>query len=318
MVPKCHRLQLLDECIVYERSNKIIKSDIKMHEKYVIIDVKCAQAIYRGADTFIPGVIALSLNSKAQDLVSIYADLKGKCLKGSDATNYVLKNRESLKFIGNGWVLFDRDNFFKKDLQKSGIGVRIKELSDGSYVASFENLNQFKYFPQNLPSMLCARVLDPRPGHLILDMCAAPGGKTTYIAELIKNKGRIIAFDKIASKIHKMKELCKNFGATSVECHVQDATKIDFNIYQTETFDRILVDSPCSALGQRPSIFNKIKPSQLKSYISYQRMILDNAVKLLKPGGFLVFSTCTITIEENEEQVSWLLQKYKFLKLVDQ
>lgn len=69
-----------------------------------------------------------------------------------------------------------------------GIGIKIKELSNGVYIPSFADLNTQKYFPQNLPSMLCAKILDPKPGQLILDMCAAPGGKTTHIAELIKNK----------------------------------------------------------------------------------------------------------------------------------
>lgn len=77
-----------------------------------------------------------------------------------------------------------------------------------------------------MPSMICAKVLDPKEDELILDMCAAPGGKTTHIAELVKNKSRIIAFDKISSKISKMKDLCKKLGSTCIECYCQDATKI--------------------------------------------------------------------------------------------
>ncbi|CAF0913817.1 unnamed protein product [Brachionus calyciflorus] len=320
-IPKCKVLSnFLDECIVYEYSksksmqdNIKFKSDIKC-----IIDVKCAQAVFRGADIFIPGIISLSLSAKSQDLICIYADLEGKCLKGSDANLYFKKSVDSLQFIGTGWLLYDRDQIFKNSEQKLGIGIRLKELVDGSYTPPFHYLNQTKYFPQNLPSIICARVLDPKPGQLILDMCAAPGGKTTHLAEIIGNKGQIIAFDKISSKILKMNELCKKLNTKCVECFVTDATKIDYSVYMAESFDRILVDAPCSALGQRPLIFNNIDVNQLKSYVNYQRMILENAVKLLKPGGFMVYSTCTITLEENEEQVSWLLSKHKKLKLVDQ
>lgn len=69
-----------------------------------------------------------------------------------------------------------------------GVGVKIKELSDGTYIPSFDRLDPSKYYPQNLPSLICAKVLDPKPGQFILDMCAAPGGKTTHLAELINNQ----------------------------------------------------------------------------------------------------------------------------------
>ena len=82
------------------------------------------------------------------------------------------------------------------------------------------------FYLQNLPSIICARVLDPKEGELILDMCAAPGGKTTHLASLVNNKSKIIAFDKISSKVNRMKDMCAKMNATCVECFCQDATKL--------------------------------------------------------------------------------------------
>jgi 16S rRNA C967 or C1407 C5-methylase (RsmB/RsmF family) len=200
------------------------------------------------------------------------------------------------------------------------------QLVGNYFIPSFDRLLDSNkcFYLQNLPSIICGKVLEPKPGEQILDMCSCPGGKTLHIAAQIKNQGRIIACDKIASKVERMRELCESMnGHHSIECVTQDVTKIDFESETTKfkpgSFDRILVDAPCSALGQRPLLFNDIEPKQLSSYAKYQRNILDNAYRLLRsPNGVMVYSTCTITIEENEEQVSWLLSKYKDLRLVDQ
>lgn len=320
--PICYPVnELVNECIIFKSSvnNKLT---IKELGKCVIIDPKCGQAIMRGADIFIPGVIGVSLNAKANDEVSIYVDLFGKCLKGADANKFLStgNNLENTKFVGNGWLMFDRDEIFKNsDSLKSGIGVKTKQLLEFGYIPSFDQLDDDgKFYLQNLPSIICARVLEPKENESILDMCSAPGGKTIHLASIIANKGCIIAFDKISSKIKKMKELCERHGASCIQCFTQDSTKIDFDVYKPELFDKILVDAPCSALGQRPLLYNEITINQLVSYTNYQRNILDNAVKLVKPGGIIVYSTCTITLEENEEQVSWLLNKYKSLELLSQ
>lgn len=132
--------------------------------------------------------------------------------------------------------------------------MKIKVLKDNYYIPSLNTLDEAKFYLQNLPSIVCGRVLDPRRGETILDICAAPGGKSTHLAELTKGqvtdrfnpfnkkkqtniffiKSRIVAFDKIANKIKHMKELCAKLGA-NVECFCQDATKLGF---QTNFFFR--------------------------------------------------------------------------------
>ncbi|CAG5120499.1 unnamed protein product [Candidula unifasciata] len=174
---------------------------------------------------------------------------------------------------------------------------------------------------QNLPSITCVHALDPQKGELILDMCAAPGGKTCHIAALIGNQGSVIALEKSKERARKM----ENLKSACIEIYTFDSTKAvaDDAVpsngppFPPGTFDRILVDAPCSALGQRPSYVNKMTLNQLKSFPVIQHKLLLTAVKLLKPGGVLVYSTCTITREENEDQVARLLARCSCMDLVD-
>lgn len=184
---------------------------------------------------------------------------------------------------------------------------------------------------QNLPSIVCSNVLSPRTGERILDMCASPGNKTTHIAELMGDCGQLIALDKTENKVKLLDEKIKMFGLNSVKCFAFDSTKavIDDNDlimdsqkmelippFSPETFDRILLDAPCSALGNRPQLRNDISEKMLASYPVVQKKLFKTAVSLLKPGGVLVYSTCTVTEGENENIVAWGLEKFKNMKLV--
>ena len=179
---------------------------------------------------------------------------------------------------------------------------------------------------QNLPSIICGHVLNPQPNERILDMCASPGNKTTHLAELMADKGQIIALDKNKNKLKQLEEKIAKYNFDSVKCYDFDATKaVDENAinsdgppFAPETFDRILLDAPCSALGNRPQLRNDISPKMLSSYPAVQKNLMKAAVKLLKSaGGTLVYSTCTITAEENEKLVAWTLEKFPMLELVE-
>lgn len=135
-------------------------------------------------------------------------------MKGSDANSYAEKNPNSLIYVGNGWLLYDRDFIFKNSSSLnrfvhlldyyeinhsffltdqivqilSGVGVKIKYLNENYFIPSLDSLDESKYFLQNLPSIVCAKVLYPQTDERILDLCAAPGGKTSHIAELVDNQ----------------------------------------------------------------------------------------------------------------------------------
>lgn len=160
------------------------------------------------------------------------------------------------------------------------------------------NIFQSGYFSiQDESAALPVILLAPAPGDRVIDMCAAPGGKTTFIAELMGNVGTILAVDKYESKLKMIETGCNRLGITNVERIVGDAS-----ILETAPADRIIVDAPCSGLGvlrKKPDIKWKREPEDLTRLNKTQRALLENAARLLKPGGTLVYSTCTTEPEEN-------------------
>jgi 16S rRNA (cytosine967-C5)-methyltransferase len=152
--------------------------------------------------------------------------------------------------------------------------------------------------------------LAPQPGELILDLCAAPGGKTTYIAEQMGNQGSIYAFDKHRSRLRRLAENIERLGITTVfvQPAVDILTHIAINIIQA---DRILVDAPCSGLGtlhRHPDARWRRHPQQLPQTAELQSQILEKATTWIKPGGLVVYSTCTLNFQENEQVVADFLK----------
>ncbi|TDL35086.1 16S rRNA (cytosine(967)-C(5))-methyltransferase RsmB [Jeotgalibacillus sp. S-D1] len=171
---------------------------------------------------------------------------------------------------------------------------------------------------QDESSMLVAYALNPQPGESVLDMCAAPGGKTTHIAQKMTNKGTIVALDLHPHKIKLIQENADRLKITSIEGHALDGRKAHEK-FELQSFDRVLVDAPCSGLGvlrRKPDIKYAKKEQDLASLTSIQLALLDSAVDLLKPGGTLVYSTCTVDYEENNLTVSRLLEKNTALKQI--
>ncbi|CAH2001790.1 unnamed protein product [Acanthoscelides obtectus] len=257
------------------------------------------------------------------DLVSIYADVHKKCKKGFQK----LFEDEGKLFIGNGIVKMQRYQLFSNNIVQKGIAVEVKETTSGCPSIGDDFLPSGTALLQNLPSIICVACLDPQPGDTVLDMCASPGNKTTHIAELTRNQGTIVAIDKTKNKVKQLKALCEKFGA-KVHCFEADSTKIvalsqisdktvcDGPPFSPEAFDRILLDAPCSVLGKRPQIVNRLSKKEIRSYVPIQRKLFESAVKLLKPNGTLVYSTCTITLAENEAMVAWALKTFENLKLI--
>lgn len=167
---------------------------------------------------------------------------------------------------------------------------------------------------QGEASSLVAKVLDPQANYRILDLCAAPGGKTTHIAALMHDSGEIIAVDSSKERIKKVIQNCERLSVNSVKTVVSDAS-----IYSDSAkFDRVLVDAPCSNTGvfiKRPDARWKRKPEDIKSLSELQYKILENAAKLVKSGGIIVYSTCSIEPEENINIIQQFLAKNKAFRL---
>ncbi len=168
---------------------------------------------------------------------------------------------------------------------------------------------------QDESAMLTAHSMDLEPNLKVLDLCSAPGGKTTHIAELMGNTGHISAYDLHKNKLSLIKENLKRIGITNTTCDVRDATIYDSNLF--ECADRVLIDVPCSGLGiirKKPEIKWSKHIKDIKSIIDTQRQIMENASKYVKKGGVLVYSTCTLNKEENEGNIEWFIESHSEFK----
>ncbi|SEF67847.1 16S rRNA (cytosine967-C5)-methyltransferase [Caloramator fervidus] len=216
-----------------------------------------------------------------------------------------------------------KDNLREKLLNRGikvydGILEECLILEDIGHLEKVPEFIEGLFFIQDQGSMLTSKVLNPLPGQKILDMCAAPGGKTTHLAQLMKNKGEIVAFDIYKHKINLILDNAKRLGINIIKPVLKDAT-----VYMEElndSFDKILLDAPCSGLGllrKKPEIRWNIKEEDIFELTKIQKVLLNNASKYVKIGGEIVYSTCTITKEENEDIIEDFLDENKNFELVD-
>jgi 16S rRNA (cytosine967-C5)-methyltransferase len=186
------------------------------------------------------------------------------------------------------------------------------------HLSGIYNLDLFEkgYFSvQDESSGLVVKLLDPKPGETVIDLCSAPGGKTTFIGELMKNQGKIIAVDKYEHRLNLVKQSCERLGVENVEFIPKDALEVE-----VEPADKVLVDAPCSGLGviqKKPDIKWQRELSDIRNLAKTQIELLEKASKLVKNGGVIVYSTCTIEPEENIEVVKEFLSRHPEFKIDD-
>lgn len=157
----------------------------------------------------------------------------------------------------------------------------------------------------------------PQPGDRILDMCASPGGKTTHIAQLLKGNGHITALDKNPSKVKVIEATAQRMKLSSCITAQKMNSMFASEKFPHESFDRILLDPPCSGLGNKPRLSHtQLDLKNLDEHYLFQRKLFAQAVPLLKKGGVLVYSTCTLYPQENEENVAYFQQTHPNMKLI--
>lgn len=192
-------------------------------------------------------------------------------------------------------------------------------LLDSPPVSDIPFLKEGLYIIQDEASQIVTKIMDPRPRERILDACASPGGKTTHIAQKMGNEGEIYALDISQVKLNLIKRLCQLLGVKIVKTIKGDATKpIPFS--QDIKFDRILADVPCTGFGtirRNPDLKWRKNEDDIKRLSMLQYSILENISSYVKEGGILIYSTCTIFREENEDVVEKFLSKHKEFKLDD-
>jgi 16S rRNA (cytosine967-C5)-methyltransferase len=178
-------------------------------------------------------------------------------------------------------------------------------------VKSFPRIGQNELFRngmftiQDESAALPCILIGAKPGERVLDLCAAPGGKTTHIAEQMKNQGEVIAIDKYEIKLSFIRAACDRLGLKNVKLQVADSSQMEH-----EPVDRVLLDAPCSGLGvltKKPDLKWKRDISDVIKLGQLQAELLDNAARFVKPGGVLVYSTCSTETEENQQRVHQFL-----------
>ncbi|KAM7265426.1 hypothetical protein ACFE04_003109 [Oxalis oulophora] len=394
--------------------------------KEVVVSRKCAEAVLRGAQVYVPGVLACSAHVEKGESVAVSVAIeqpgvdggwgvgmtRGIVLQGDqtvfDMCGYLIVDPYHLErkglYIGQGTTMLSRAGIFRV---LKGLAVNMNNRVFN--LPSFHGILEGEIFLQNLPSIVTAHVLDPQKGERILDMCAAPGGKTTAIALLMKDEGLVIANDRSHNKVLDIQKLAAEFGLKCISAYKLDALKAvceksecnqdmdassqnqDMYVndqslntvisqgdkvvgeglnghanskenvtnettneksyvsnaemrkdmrrmkngpgrnqtisrrvekskgFLASSFDRVLLDAPCSALGLRPRLFSAEETLEsLRSHGKYQRRMLDQAVQLVRPGGVIVYSTCTLNPGENEALVRYALDTHKFLSLAPQ
>ena len=180
-----------------------------------------------------------------------------------------------------------------------------------SIITSSEIFNEGKLYIQGLSSMIPVLALDPQPGETVLDLAAAPGGKTTHIAMLMKNEGRLSAVEPVKGRFFKLKGNLETQGATMVKTYLMDGRAVGRKC--PEMFDRILLDAPCSSEARisalNPDSWNHWSVRKVGEASKKQRGLISSAWHSLKPGGKLVYCTCSFAPEENELIVQRLLKR---------
>ena len=186
----------------------------------------------------------------------------------------------------------------------------------GSNILDLEEYKKGLFSIQDETSVLACQYLEPRPGDLVIDTCASPGGKTSAIGEMMDNRGKIISCDIYPHKLELIKKQADRLGITIIETNLLDGIKGDKAL--SGKADKVLVDAPCSGLGvirKKPEIKYK-EQKDIQKLIKVQSDILNNASYYVKPNGVLLYSTCTINKDENDEQIEKFIKTHEDFEIL--
>ncbi len=203
-------------------------------------------------------------------------------------------------------------------LEQEGVAVRqhpylsyALQISDYDYLVELQSYRKGMFYIQDISSMLVSEIADPNEGDTVIDVCAAPGGKALHMAEKLNGTGHVEARDLTDYKVHLIQENIERTGVTNMNAVRRNATESDENSF--EKADIVIADLPCSGLGvlgKKTDLKYKMSEKTQSELVELQRRILSNVQNFVKPGGTLVYSTCTIHKGENVDNVEWFLKQF--------
>jgi len=276
--------------------------EIEDQEKKIDIDKLTAESVIIAAPLFSAGFKGTKSSFKKGDLVSMHHQFSTPW----DGTLHDM-------FCGNCSTLYPSNTI--SSISKTIIA---KTTEPWFYVPSFQEWDEFKQgmlVDQAFPSMVATRVLDPQPGDQVLDVCCGAGGKSTHMAQLMQDKGSIRSIDRSSQKLDQLVRRAERMGITCIEPIQVMAEHMKSHLHRFSP-SKLFVDPPCSALGLRPKLYADDTMSDLDSFAANQLRILRFALNCVDPGTTCVYSTCTVTHEENEGVIAKVIEKDN-MKIVD-
>ncbi|MGB9709353.1 MAG: PUA domain-containing protein [Infirmifilum sp.] len=265
--------------------------DVNIHRGRVIVDWKTAESVYVGANVYAPGVHKV-VNADKGDYVTVTSP---------DGT-----------VVAEGVLEMSPPEIFR---ERRGLAVRTTNS-----VFRIVSLREHPFFRegviyhQSLPSIVAVKSLAPKPGWTVLDMCASPGGKATHAATLMEDSGEVIAVDRSENKVRAIEENARRLGLRSVRPLLYDSRYIS-EVLGVNSVDAVILDPPCTTLGIRPKLIYTREEKDVYQLAEYQRQFLSEAWRVLRRGGLLLYTTCTLTPHENEFNVLYAASKLGFKTL---
>lgn len=265
-------------------------------DKVIVVDKYAAESIYMGANVYAPGVISCDNVSRGDEVTVV---------------------DENGTPVANAIALVSCDDIAVKGFRRGVVAETTRSVYRAPKIRELpEYVNGYLY-PQSLPAMFVTHVLDPKPGEVVIDACAAPGGKTSHIIEYSSGRSYVIAFDHSKKRLEEMRENLRRLHEEHfAEIWHADSRYIHIDFVWLRA-DKIVVDPPCSSLGVRPKIMDRKSYRDVETLAKYQLQFLKSAIKVLKVGGTLVYSTCTVTAEENEEVIEKFIEEEKCVDVAE-
>ncbi|MGC8678756.1 MAG: PUA domain-containing protein [Fervidicoccaceae archaeon] len=279
---KTYKSGMIDEALFVE----VDKGEkIQARDKIVIAEREAAERVMLGSDLYMPGIKKI-LKARKGDEVTVISE------NGVPVAEGILEIEP-------------------RELNRNLKGLAVKVLKSLYKLPKIRELEAYKrgiITDQSYPSMLIGRELyTPLSGQVYIDMTASPGGKIGHIYEITKGRGKYFAFDHTNKKIERLKSELFRIGANEVFVDKQDSRFLSLH-YPDLKSNFTILDPPCSGFGNRPRLsLSDIDDDVMKNLVSLQKQLLKEAVKITKPGGYISYSTCSITYEENEGQVRWAI-----------